>query len=40
MGLRNYFAGALTLPYRPFPTATKELRHNPELLPRLGASIE
>lgn len=41
MGLRNYFAGALTLPYQPFLAAAKELRHDLELLAaRFGASIE
>lgn len=41
MGLRNYFAGALTLPYQSFLAAAKELRHDLELLAaRFGASIE
>ncbi|MGB3391770.1 MAG: XRE family transcriptional regulator [Pseudaminobacter sp.] len=41
MGLRNYFAGALTLPYQSFSTAAMELRHDLELLAaRFGASIE
>ncbi len=41
IGLMNYFAGALMLPYRPFLTAAKELRHDLELLAaRFGASLE
>ncbi len=41
IGLRNYFAGALTLPYQPFLKAAKELRHDLELLAaRFGASVE
>ena len=41
MGLRNYFAGALTLPYQSFVDAAKELRHDLKLLAaRFGASIE
>lgn len=41
IGLQNYFAGALTLPYRPFLAAAKELRHDLELLAaRFGASLE
>nr|WIE91298.1 XRE family transcriptional regulator [Mesorhizobium sp. WSM4875] len=41
VGLCNYFAGALTLPYQPFLSAAKELRHDLELLAaRFGASIE
>ncbi len=41
IGLRNYFAGALMLPYQPFMTAARELRHDLELLAaRFGASIE
>lgn len=41
IGLQNYFAGALTLPYRPFLTAARELRHDLELLAaRFGASVE
>lgn len=41
IGLKNYFAGALMLPYRVFMTAAKDLRHDLELLAaRFGASIE
>jgi len=41
VGLHNYFAGALTLPYQPFLTAANELRHDLELLAlRFGASLE
>ena len=41
MGLRNYFAGALTLPYHAFMKAAGELRHDLELLAaHFGASIE
>ncbi|HMM64794.1 MAG TPA: short-chain fatty acyl-CoA regulator family protein [Mesorhizobium sp.] len=41
IGLMNYFAGALMLPYRPFLAAAKELRHDLELLAaRFGASLE
>jgi predicted transcriptional regulator/transcriptional regulator with XRE-family HTH domain len=41
VGLYNYFAGALTLPYQPFLAAAKDLRHDLELLAaRFGASIE
>lgn len=41
IGLMNYFAGALTLPYQPFLTAAKELRHDLELLAaRFSASLE
>jgi predicted transcriptional regulator/transcriptional regulator with XRE-family HTH domain len=41
IGLQNYFAGALTLPYQPFLTAGKELRHDLEMLAtRFGASLE
>jgi predicted transcriptional regulator/DNA-binding XRE family transcriptional regulator len=41
IGLQNYFAGALTLPYQPFLAAAKELRHDLELLAaRFGASLE
>ena len=41
IGLRNYFAGALVLPYEPFVSAAKDLRHDLELLAaRFGASIE
>ncbi|WP_254554523.1 ImmA/IrrE family metallo-endopeptidase, partial [Salmonella enterica] len=41
IGLRNYFAGALMLPYQTFLSAAKELRHDLELLAsRFGASLE
>ena len=41
IGLHNYFAGALTLPYQPFLRAARELRHDLELLAaRFGASLE
>lgn len=41
IGLRNYFAGALMLPYQTFLEAAKELRHDLELLAaRFGASLE
>ncbi|MER8923546.1 XRE family transcriptional regulator [Mesorhizobium sp. M0802] len=41
IGLRNYFAGALTLPYQHFLVAAKELRHDLELMAtRFGASLE
>ncbi|MEO3428742.1 XRE family transcriptional regulator [Pelagibius sp. CAU 1746] len=41
VGLFNYFAGALTLPYRTFLRAAKELRHDLELLAgRFGAGLE
>ncbi|MGV8989609.1 MAG: helix-turn-helix domain-containing protein [Cypionkella sp.] len=41
IGLCNYFAGALMLPYGPFRMAAKELRHDLELLAtRFGASLE
>ena len=41
VGLFNYFAGALMLPYQTFLGAAKELRHDLELLSaRFGASIE
>lgn len=41
IGLRNYFAGAVTLPYQTFVTAARELRHDLELLAaRFGASLE
>jgi predicted transcriptional regulator/transcriptional regulator with XRE-family HTH domain len=41
IGLLNYFAGALVLPYQPFLTAAKELRHDLDLLAaRFGASVE
>jgi predicted transcriptional regulator/transcriptional regulator with XRE-family HTH domain len=41
IGLRNYFAGALVLPYGRFLQAAKELRHDIELLAtRFSASLE
>lgn len=41
IGLQNYFAGALVLPYQPFLAAARELRHDLELLAaRFGASLE
>ncbi len=41
IGLQNYFAGALLLPYGDFLAAAKELRHDLELLAaRFGASLE
>ncbi len=41
IGLKNYFAGALLLPYQHFVTAAKDLRHDMELLAaRYGASLE
>jgi predicted transcriptional regulator/transcriptional regulator with XRE-family HTH domain len=41
IGLKNYFAGALCLPYQPFLNAARELRHDLELLAtRFGASVE
>lgn len=41
IGLRNYFAGALMLPYQDFLAAARELRHDLELLAtRFGASLE
>lgn len=41
IGLRNYFAGALTLPYQHFLAVAKELRHDLELMAtRFGASLE
>ncbi len=41
VGLRNYFAGALTLPYGSFLQAAKQLRHDIELLAtHFGASPE
>lgn len=41
MGLQNYYAGALILPYRQFHQAARELRHDIELLAsRFGASLE
>jgi len=41
IGLFNYFAGALLLPYRKFMETARELRHDLELLSvRFGASLE
>jgi predicted transcriptional regulator len=41
IGLHNYFAGALLLPYEVFGRAAAELRHDLELIPtRFGASLE
>jgi predicted transcriptional regulator/DNA-binding XRE family transcriptional regulator len=41
IGLRNYFAGALVLPYGPLLRAAAEMRHDLELLAnRFGTSIE
>jgi predicted transcriptional regulator/transcriptional regulator with XRE-family HTH domain len=41
IGLQNYFAGALILPYQPFSKAARDLRHDVELLAaRFGASLE
>lgn len=41
IGLQNYFAGALVLPYGQFLGTAKELRHDIELLAaRFGASLE
>jgi len=41
IGLQNYFAGALLLPYAPFRKAARDLRHDLELLSaRFGASLE
>ncbi len=41
IGLHNYFAGALMLPYRIFAEAARELRHDIDLLSvRFGASLE
>lgn len=41
LGLANYFAGAVLLPYRAFHTAAAETRHDLErLADRFGASIE
>ena len=40
-GLRNYFAGATTLPYQAFLVTAKDLRHDLELIAtRFGASLE
>src|SRR5690606_13666847 len=41
IGLCNYFAGALMMPYETFLASATELRHDLELLAmRFGASIE
>ncbi|WP_248447435.1 helix-turn-helix domain-containing protein [Sinorhizobium meliloti] len=41
IGLQNYFAGALILPYQPFLKAARDLRHDVELLAaRFAASLE
>jgi predicted transcriptional regulator/transcriptional regulator with XRE-family HTH domain len=41
IGLHNYFAGALLLPYRRFMETAREVRHDLELLSvRFGASLE
>ena len=41
IGLHNYFAGALLLPYRRFMAAAREVRHDLDLLAaRFGASLE
>lgn len=41
IGLQNYFAGALLLPYQLFLTTARELRHDLELLSgRFNASLE
>ena len=41
MGLRNYFAGALVLPYQAFMAKARALRHDLELLAaHFGASLE
>ncbi|MBL8583612.1 MAG: DUF2083 domain-containing protein, partial [Rhizobiaceae bacterium] len=41
IGLQNYFAGALMLPYQRFLLAARSLRHDVELLAaRFGASLE
>ena len=41
IGLHNYFAGALLLPYQQFLKAAREARHDIELLAtRFGASLE
>ncbi|MBR0873283.1 XRE family transcriptional regulator [Bradyrhizobium tropiciagri] len=40
-GLRNYFAGAVVLPYQQFLTTARDLRHDLELIAtRFGASLE
>ncbi|TCN20354.1 helix-turn-helix domain-containing protein [Sinorhizobium americanum] len=41
IGLHNYFAGALILPYRKFMEAAREVRHDLDLLSvRFGTSLE
>lgn len=41
IGLQNYYAGALVLPYQTFVATAKDLRHDLELLAaRFGASLE
>jgi len=41
VGLANYFAGALLMPYRRFATAARELRHDVDLLSsQFGTSFE
>lgn len=41
IGLHNYFAGALVMPYREFAQAARDLRHDIELLAlRFGTSLE
>ncbi|MDO6966235.1 helix-turn-helix domain-containing protein [Rhizobium alvei] len=41
IGLHNYFAGALILPYRKFMQAARDVRHDIDLLSlRFGASLE
>lgn len=41
IGLHNYFAGALLMPYQDFVTAARELRHDIELLAiRFSVSLE
>lgn len=41
IGLQNYFAGALVLPYQIFASTAKDLRHDLELMAvRFGASLE
>ena len=41
IGLANYFAGALMMPYEAFLASARELRHDLELLAvRFGASVE
>ncbi len=41
IGLQNYFAGALLLPYESFLKRARELRHDLDLLSaQFGASLE